>query len=115
MSTAVSSTRKSMYLVCVCMCMHTYSQSHMLACVRKLLLDMKCSQQQPQGKSTAMQRKAFSDHPDFQKKLGQDYGTSQLGGTLHSIPLHIGGSLKGTGAWVRIPAPLLTSCVTLDK
>ena len=63
-------TRKSMYLVRVCMCVCTYTQSHILACVRELLLEMKCPQHRPQGKSTAMQRKAFSDHPDFQKKLG---------------------------------------------
>lgn len=87
---------------------HVSPQSCMLACVCELLLEMACPQHPSQGKSTVTQRKVSSDHPNFQskqtylnlqqKKCGWDYGASQLGGTIHSIPLHIRSSLESTEA-----------------
>ena len=115
--------------MCVCVCVHahvrTCTQSCILACTHELLLGVSTPNIHPRARARLRREKCSLTIPSFslnkhsltcsRRNVARttEYHSREATSTLFT--LHMGRSLKGSEAWVIIPAPPFASSVALDK
>ena len=115
--------------MCVCVCVHahvrTCTQSCILACTHELLLGVSTPNIHPRARARLRREKCSLTIPTFslnkhsltcsRRNVARttEYHSREATSTLFT--LHMGRSLKGSEAWVIIPAPPFASSVALDK
>ena len=115
--------------VCVCVYAHAHArictQSCILACTREFLLGVSAPNIHPRARARLRRKKRSLTIPTFslnkhsltcsRRNVARTMEHHSREATPTLFPLPMGRSLKGSEAWVIIPAPPLASSVALDK